>query len=228
MNDIRVGGNTNGNPRVAVSSFKIVMNHLLTTLFIGSLLVPTAIAQTFGVSAGGNFQRLSDISIDELSTQFESQTGWHVGAWLELPLGPAGLRGGARYMAAGMLFEGLQSSFPSARENFDISLVELYLLLRLGIPSQIISPYAFAGPVFRIPSSSDDDINEDLRILSYAGEIGGGIKIGLGPINLYPEIAYVFGLTRFIEDELILQLISREIGDPQRLNMAMLRLSVGF
>ncbi len=204
------------------------MNHLLTTLFIGSLLVPAAMAQTFGVSAGGNFQRLSDISVNDLRTQFESQTGWHVGAWVELPLGPAGLRGGARYMAAGKLFEGLQSNFPSAQENFDVSLVELYLLLRLGIPSPVISPYVFAGPVFRIPSSSDEEISEDLRILSYAGEIGGGIKVGLGPINLYPEIAYVFGLTRFIEDELILQLISQQVGDPQRLNMAMLRLSVGF
>ena len=204
------------------------MNHLLATLFIGLMFVPAAIAQTLGVSVGGNFQRLSDISVNALETQFESQTGWHAGVWIELPLGPAALRGGGRYMAAGKLFEGLKTSYPAAQDNFDISLVELYLLFRLGLPSPVVSPYVFAGPVFRIPANTDKEISDDLKILSYAGEIGGGIKIDLGPISLYPEVAYVFGITRFIENELVLQLISLEVGDPQRLNMAMVRLSVGL
>jgi len=204
------------------------MNRHFSALIIGCFLVTTAVAQNFGVSVGANFQRLSDISLNELETKFESQNGWHVGAWLELPLGPAALRGGGRYMAAGKLFEGIQNSHSSVRDNFEVSLVEVYLLLRLGFPSPVVSPYVFAGPVFRFPAQNDADINDDLKVLSYAAEIGGGIEINVGPVSLHPEIAYVFGITRFIEDELILQQIALRAGDPQKLNVAMLRLSVGL
>jgi len=207
---------------------QITMNRLYAILLTGCFLAPVATAQNFGVSAGANFQRLSDISVNDLETKFNSQTGWHVGAWVELPLGPAALRGGGRYMAAGKLFDGVQSNYPSIRDNFEISMVELYVLLRLGIPSPVVSPYVFAGPVFRLPTQNDAEISNDLKILSYAGEIGGGLVFKLGPVRLFPEIAYVFGLTRFIENEIILQLISLQVGDPQKLNMAMLRLSVGL
>jgi len=204
------------------------MIRLFTTFFIGFLFTPAAIAQNIGISVGGNFQRLSDISLNELETKFESQTGWNAGAWVELPLGPAALRAGGRYMAAGKLFSGIKNSYPSLRDNFDVSMVELYLILRLGLPSPVVSPYVFAGPVFRLPTRNDTEIENDLKILSYAGEIGGGIKINMGPVSLFPELAYIFGLTRFIENELVLQLISLRVGDPQKLNMVMLRLSVGL
>ncbi len=205
------------------------MIRLIATLFVGSLFAAGSLAQNFGVSVGGNFQRLNDIDLNELETKFESQTGWHVGAWVEVPLGPAAaLRGGGRYMAAGKLFDGVQANYPSIQENFDVSLIEIYLILRLGLPSPVVSPYVFAGPVFRIPSNTDRELSNDLKALSYAGEIGGGLMIKLGPIKLYPEVAYVFGLTRFIENEIVLNLISLQVGDPQKLNMAMVRLSVGL
>ncbi len=205
------------------------MNRLILFVFAVSVLTSNASAQTFGVTAGGNFQRLEDISLNEIETKFQSQTGWHVGVWIELPLGPvAALRAGGRYMAAGKLFEGLQDNNPRLRENFDVSLIELYLVFRLGLPSRVVSPYVFAGPVFRMPTNTEQELSNDLRALSYAGEIGGGLVIDLGPVNLYPEIAYVFGLTQFVENEIILQFISLQVGDPQKLNMAMLRLSVGL
>ena len=204
------------------------MRLFLAAIFIGFLSTPSAIAQTFGLSVGGNFQRLSDITLDELNTRFESQTGWHAGAWLELPLGTAALRAGGRYMSAGQLLRGIQASKPRFPDNFDISMVELYLLFRLGVPSQILSPYVFAGPVFRIPTNTDLELSNDLHVLSYAGEIGGGIAINMGAISLYPEVAYIFGLTRFIKDKVVVRFIELQVEDAQRLNMAMLRLSVGF
>lgn len=205
------------------------MTRLIALVFTGSLLASNAPAQTFGVTAGGNFQRLGDITLNELETKFESQTGWHVGVWVEFPLGPvAALRAGGRYMAAGKLLDGIQDNYPAIRENFDVSLTELSLLLRVGLPSQVVSPYVFAGPVFRIPTNTDKELSNDLKILSYAGEIGGGLMIDLGPVSLYPEVAYVFGLTQFIEDEIVLQLVSLQVGNPQKLNLAMIRLSVGF
>ena len=35
-------------------------------------------------------------------------------------------------------------------------------------------------------------------------------------------------MTRFIEDELVLEMITLSVGDPQKLNAALVRLSVGF
>lgn len=133
-------------------------------------------------------------------------------------------------MSAGQLLEGLRGKDPSVpiRDNFDISVVELYLLLRLGLPSAVVSPYVFAGPVFRIPANTDSELNNDLKVLSYAGEVGAGLEINLGLVDLYPEVAYAFGITRFIEDEVILNFISMSIGDSQKLNVAMVRLSVGL
>ena len=180
------------------------------------------------MSVGGNFQRLSDITLDELRTKFESQTGWHAGAWVELPIGTTSLRAGGRYMSAGQLLKGIQASKPKFPDNFDISMVELYLVLRLGLPSQVLSPYVFAGPVFRIPTNTDSELSNDLHALSFAGEIGGGIAINMGAIRLYPEVAYTFGLTRFMKDKIVVRFIELQVDDSQRLNMAMLRLSVGF
>ncbi len=229
MNRLISWGNTYSRHKVAVVSSGIAMNRLLFMFLAGPALLPAAQAQTFGVSTGANFQRLSDITLDEVEVKFKSHTGWHVGIWAGFPLGPAAsLRIGGRYMAAGKLFEGIQEEKPRFQDNFDVSLVELHALLTLGLPSQVVSPFVFAGPVFRVPAKTDKQISNDLKALSYAAEVGGGLKIGMGPISLYPEIAYTFGLTRFIENELVLQAIALQVGDPQKLNMVLLRLSVGL
>ena len=233
MKIITPNGNTFSEHKVATPLPEIVMPRLFATFFIGFIFVSSVNAQNFGVSAGANFQRLSDITLKsatkEVKAKFESQTGWHVGVWVELPLGPGALRAGGRYMAAGQLFDGIRDDSNSIEDNFDVSLVELYMLLRLGIPSQVVSPYVFAGPVYRIPAKTDKVISSEVKALSsFAIEIGGGLKIDLGAISLYPEIAYTFGLTRFIENELVRQAITYQIGDPQKLNMVMIRLSVGL
>ena len=192
------------------------------------IIIPTVHAQRFGVTAGANFQRLSDIQLNTLDTKFRSHNGWHAGVWVELPMGPFGVRVGGRYMAAGKLFDGLTDNFQDARDNFDITLVEVPVLLRYGLLSPVVSPFVFAGPVFRFPFNTDEVISSDLKPLSYAGEIGGGLEINIGQFTLYPEVAYVFGMTRFIEDELVLELITLTVGDPQKLNAALLRLSLGL
>ncbi len=177
---------------------------------------------------GANFQRLSDIRLNALDTKFQDQNGWHAGVWVELPIGSFGARVGGRYMAAGQLFDGLQDNFPAVQDSFDVTLAEVSLLLRYGLRSPLVAPYVFAGPVLRFPFGTGEDISDDLKPLSYAAEIGGGLEIRLGQLSLYPEVAYVFGMTRFIEDELVLEVITLSVGDPQKLNAALVRLSVGF
>ena len=204
------------------------MWRVLSVVLIAAAFSSPASAQRFGVMAGSNFQRLDDIRLNDLETTFQSHTGWHAGIWIELPMGPVGgIRLGGRYLDAGQLYTGLSDQF-SVEEDFNISLTELYILVRYGIGSPAVSPYVFAGPVFRFPLGSDAAISNDLAALSYGGEVGGGLKISIGGISLLPEVAYVFGLSRFIEDELVLDFITLTVGDPQRLNAAYLRLSVGF
>jgi hypothetical protein len=92
----------------------------------------------------------------------------------------------------------------------------------------VIGPYAFAGPVFRFPSFTDKVLSNDLAPVSVAAEAGLGLQITIGGLRLYPEIAYTFGLTNFIQDELVIDFVTLTPEGQQRLNTAMLRLSVGL
>ena len=204
------------------------MRHLVLAGAVLFLITPEVSAQRFGLTAGTNFQRLTDVDLNSVETVFEEQSGWHAGAWFEVPIGPVGVRLAARYLEAGRLFNGLEDNFPIVRDNFDISLVDLSLLLRYGLKSPIIAPYVFAGPTFRIPARADKIINNDLSALSYALEFGGGIEISIGSLSLYPEVAYLLGLSTFIEDELVLDFVTLTAGDTQRLNSIIVRLSVGL
>ena len=190
--------------------------------------VQHAAAQNFGFTVGLNYQQLQDISFNDLNARFDSKEGWHVGAWFEFSLGPIGIRPGVRYVDAGQLFDGLSDSFPATRDEFDISLVEVPLLFRYGINAPVIGPYILAGPILRFPSFTDKVISNDLAPTSFGAEVGVGLQINLGGISLYPEVAYVFGLTNFIEDEIVIDFISLTPGSSQQLNSAMLRLSVGL
>ena len=202
-----------------------------TGLLLLAILLPGAQgaqAQRIGVMVGMNFQELSDITFNSRESAFSSHNGWHAGVWAELSVGAVGFRPGVRYMSAGKLFEGISEAFASAKDDFEINLLEFPVLLSYGIKAPVIGPYVFLGPVFRIPTNADSMIADDLKAISYAGEVGMGIEISLGGVSLHPEIAYTFGLTSFIEDELVLERITLATEDTQRLNTAMLRLAVGF
>ncbi|MDE2730729.1 MAG: hypothetical protein OXM02_11470 [Bacteroidota bacterium] len=204
------------------------MRHLIFAGAVLLLFTSEVSAQRFGLTAGTNFQRLTDVDLNSVETVFEEQSGWHAGAWFEVPVGPVGMRLAGRYLEAGRLFNGLEENFPIVNDNFDISLVDLSLLLRYGLKSPIIAPYVFAGPTFRIPARVDKIINNDLASLSYALEFGGGIEFNIGSLSLYPEVAYLLGLSTFIEDELVLDFVTLTAGDTQRLNSIIVRLSVGL
>jgi hypothetical protein len=201
---------------------------LIAVLGLG--LTNTAAAQLqFGVTAGLNFNRLTDISFGEAEANFDNKTGWHIGVWAEVGLGPLDLRPGVRYMDAGNLFNGLSDifEFDDFDDDFDVNLVEVPILLRYGFGSPVVKPYVFAGPVIRFPSASNDLIEDDFNSPTLAGELGLGLEVALGGISLYPEIAFTFGLTSFIdEDETIIGSITTD--NSQHLNVAMLRLGIGL
>ena len=189
---------------------------------------PDAAAQRFGITLGLNYQQLSDVTFNNLDARFKSKEGWHVGAWFEFSLGSVDIRPGVRYVDAGNLYEGLSDTFPATRDQFDVSLLEVPLLFRYGINAPVIGPYVFAGPLLRFPSFTDKILSNDLAPLSVAAEAGVGLQVTIGGLRLYPEIAYTFGLTNFIQDELVIDFVTLTPEGEQRLNSAMLRLSLGL
>lgn len=182
----------------------------------------------FGVTAGLNFDRLSDVTFGDVDATFENKTGWHVGVWAEFSLGVVTLRPGVRYMNAGKLFEGLSEVDAAAVDDFDINLVEVPILLRFSLGAAVVKPYIFAGPVLRFPAGVDKIINNELNSPTVAGELGVGLQLSLGGFSLYPEIAFTFGLSSFIQNDIILGFATFSTNDSQKLNTAMLRLGVGL
>jgi len=190
--------------------------------------ISPASAQTFGFYAGLNYQQLSDVSLNNLNTQFRSEDGWHLGAWFEFELGPIAVRHGLRYMDAGQLFTGINDRFPATPDNFDVSLLEASLLFRYGIQAPVIGPYVFAGPVLRLPAFTDKEISNDLAPISAAAEAGAGLEITISNLRLYPEIAYAFGISNFIGDSIVINFAELTPASSQQLNSALIRLSVAF
>lgn len=201
----------------------------IMTAMVGLGMARPAAAQIqFGVTAGLNFDRLSDVAWNDVDANFENKTGWHAGVWVDFSMGPLALRPGVRYMQAGQLFTGLSDVSSNIRSDFDINLVEVPILLRYGFGAPVVRPYIFAGPVLRFPSGNDEVINSDLKSVSYAGELGLGLELSLGGIHLYPEIAYTFGVSQFIKDDIIIGHVPLSADESQKLNTAMVRLGVGL
>lgn len=177
------------------------------------------------------FDRLSNITLNNVKTRFDDKVGWVIGVWMEAPIGPFGIQVGARYLDAGRLFEGLIEDQPDAgdvRDNFDFSFVEVPLLIRYSLGTPVLSPYVFAGPLMRFPAALDAEIAKDVKALSLAVELGAGVRLSLGKLSLFPEIAYVYGVTNFIGDSINVGPVTLNTTDKQSLNSAMLRLSLGF
>lgn len=204
----------------------------LLVLVVGLCLdVPaSAQVQQYGITAGLNFDRLTDVSLNNVDANFESKTGWHASVWADFSLlGIITIRPGLRYMDAGPLFEGgLSDVVEEVEEDFEITLVELPVLLRFSFPAPVVKPYVLLGPVIRLPVGVDNTIDNDLESLTMAGELGFGVEVPFAGLNLYPEIAFTFGLSSFTDDEIIVGFATFSTGDSQSLNAAMLRLGIGF
>ena len=187
-----------------------------------------ALAQQFGVSVGVNFDQLSDIEIDDREATFESKNGWHVEIWVETPPAPLTFRLGARYKEAGMLFDGLNDHTSTVRDNFDVTLLEIPLLVRYAIGPRMMQPTIFIGPVGRMTAISNVEFLSHITTPSIGGEAGIGLQFAVGRLRLIPEIAFTWGLTNFLDDQLVIGSIMLIPSESQSLNSAMLRLAIGF
>ncbi len=184
------------------------------------LLTPSARAQ-FGVAVGANFDKASDFSLANSSESFESATGYHVGVFVDLPLGPIALRPGIFYTDVGSLEPEGSFNAPKA----DLSLVEIPVDVRYRILLPLAKPYVLAGPVFRLANQSSDEV--DLTQFSMAGAAGLGLELSLGGLRPFVEARYQFGVSKFV-DGYEVGGVTIESEDDVKLNSFMIRAGLVF
>ena len=205
---------------------RAALSTILFLLLTSLTLSRDGLAQGLGISAGANFNQLSDIETNSGEATFENASGWHLHLWFDLPVGPVAVRPGLRYTNVGELFEDVSVSTLDTSVDDVVTMLEVPIDVRFRLGLPMITPYVMAGPVLRFPAGGDEDSR--LESFSLAGGAGIGVELGLGGIRLYPELKYTFGITRFTQD-------SYEIGDvtitpdeDQRLNAVMLSVGIGL
>ncbi len=211
------------------------MNRLLGLVALLALtLVPAASAQVpfvkFGVAGGVNFDSYSDVQFTSNDGEgtFDSATGYHIGVYADLALGPVGIRPGIYYVSAGELtVEGVGASVGESIIKADLSLIEIPVDLRYRVMLPLVQPYISAGPVFRIANQSGDDL--DAKDFTVAGSVGIGTDIGvpLMPFKPHLEVRYQFGLDGIAED-FVRDRTDLSVDDGAKLSAFMIRVGVSF
>ena len=200
------------------------MKRIFFLLLLALLWSPQSSFAQLGVAAGLNFDTMSDISGNREAT-FENATGYHVGLFYNIGMGPVGLRIGGFYRD----ISGLETDLAGASDAFDLTMIDVPIDLRFNLTATpLIRPYLLAGPVFSFPSSSDPEYDEALEQVSVSGNVGGGLAISVGAITLFPEIRYVIGVSRFMKDKFEIGGFEFDSDEAQRQNSVMLRLGIGF
>lgn len=182
--------------------------------------------QGLGISAGANFNQLSDIDAGDREATFENATGWHLHLWFDLPVGPVALRPGLRYMDLGSVFDDVELAADPIGVDDAITLLEIPVDVRFRLTVPIITPYFMVGPVLRFPAGGDDD--DRLKSFSLAGGAGIGVELGLAGVKLYPELKYTFGISRFTQESYEIGGVTITPDETQRLNAVMLSIGVGL
>jgi hypothetical protein len=165
-----------------------------------SFFAPAAAAQVpfipqFGVLGGVNFGSLSDARAAAGEASLENSTGFHVGAFAELGLGPVGLRPAILFVKAGNI------EFPGA-DDFETSYIAVPVDVRYSpLPTPVIKPYLLAGPEVRLPLGEISDLPNS-RSIAFGANVGVGAKLGalIGP-TFFGEIRYAFDISGFVEDQ---------------------------
>lgn len=180
---------------------------LLTTFFLAFAATPSS-AQV-GVGAGLNFSSLGDATELDGGQEgvLDRSTGFHVGGFYNLNVGPIGLRPGAYFRQVGTY------ELPDSEDvfqSFDVNLIEFPIDAQLRVFTlPLVQPYILAGPVFSIPFGEGDfgDATEDVLVSADIG-VGAEISVPGVQLTLTPELRYGVGGTQFLEDQF-------EIGDRQ-------------
>jgi hypothetical protein len=213
------------------------MTRLLGLIALAALaFAPTAQAQVpflgkLGVAVGANFDSYTDAEFNRDSDapgNIDGATGYHIGLFYDLAIGPVGVRPGIYYVSLGDLeFDTIAGSVAGDAFSADLSLVEVPIDLRYRVITPLVQPYLSAGPVLRFANASDDNVN--VKDFTVGGSVGVGVDLGIPFFSPFLEARYQFGLDGLVEDfEFGGASFSGEVEDGTQLNTFMIRLGVTF
>jgi hypothetical protein len=207
----------------------VLFSTTLALLLAASLtLAPSAHAQ-IGIGGGLNFNQLDDISATNANATYESSTGYHVGVFYDLGLGPIAIRPGVMYRQLGTYEFGDIPGVEGEEVDIELNAVEVPIDVRWRVlPLPLVKPYVLAGPVLTFPQSSEDF--GSTKSVNLNADIGAGVEItlpGVG-LTLMPELRYGIATGSILEDEFEIGGVEVDPQDNPRLNAIMLRLNVRF
>ena len=136
------------------SSVRVLLMGL--TLCVLSLSRPAQAQIGFGLIGGANFSSLNSIQANGNLVSFDNASSFHAGVFLDIQLGPLGIRPSVLYLDAGSLFQG--ATFLN-QDDFKLSYISIPvdLLFTMGVGP--LKPYLFAGPEFRLLNSTTAPID---------------------------------------------------------------------
>lgn len=208
---------------------KRILSILAAVVALGLVAAP-AQAQ-LGIAAGLNFDNLSDVDVNDSEASFDNATGYHIGVFYDLAVGPIGVRPGVFYRKAGDVRQDIRRGNVDIRDEFNLSLVEIPIDLRLRMAAlPLLTPYVLGGPVFALPTSEDDEFDAALEDWTISANIGAGVEVSIPglPLTLYPELRYSFGVSRFFNEEYEFQGQTFRVDDSGSLNAFMVRLGIAL
>ena len=203
--------------------------HALRTASLAFLLalataVMTPAQAQVGIAGGLNFNQLDDISTTSANANLDSNTGYHIGVFYDLGLGPIAIRPGIFYREVGTY------EFSDLQENIELNAIEVPIDVRWRIlPLPLVKPYVLAGPVLTFPQSNTDDF-DGTEGVNLNADIGAGVEITLPGVGftLMPELRYGIATSSLLEDSFEVSGVEVNPQDDPRLNSIMLRLNVRF
>ena len=186
-------------------------------LLLAALLAAApASAQRFGVTGGANFATFDDAR----TANFETSTGYHVGAFAGVSVGTFGVRGGVLYLHAG------DASFVcpdgrvcgAVRREVAVDVVSVPVDFQLRLPLAVGAVYAGAGPDLRFPLNDGAPVFDTNSVnVAATGLVGAEFS------NVFLELRYAHDVTGY----------AREIGaidsaPDYKLNTFMVRAGIGI
>lgn len=177
-------------------------------------LAPAAQAQlipSFGLTGGVNFGSLNDVAGANLA----NSTGFHVGVYGDVGIGPLALRPALLYLRSGEV----QAGASTVTADF----VTVPIDLKFQTPTPVVKGYALVGPEFRFPVG-EGGMAVNTKSTNVAVNVGAGVSFNpplVGPSG-FLEVRYALDVSGFAES------LDPAVSDDYKLSLFMIRAGFGL
>lgn len=183
------------------------MTRFLSLAAVALLVAAPTSAQRFGVTGGANFGSLTDAR----RADFETSTGYHVGAFAGLAVGTLGVRGSVLYLHAG-------DASDLAGNEVAVDVISVPIDLQLRLPLAVAAVYLGAGPDLRFPINDGRPVFDTNSVnVAATGIVGAEFS------NVFLEVRYAHDVSGYAND------FNAIDSDPSyKLNTFMVRAGIGI